>query len=302
MIVLIIGFGSIGKRHYEILSQFKQISQIHILTKQQLKDKSAFKNLKKINLNIYDYIIIASETSKHYKQLKYIEKNTTNKKILVEKPLFHKFKKLNIKNNQIFIGYNRRFYEILQKIKQEIKNQKCLFVQIYAGQYLPFWRPDRDYKKTYSAIKKLGGGVLLDLSHEIDYINYLFGNIKKIYAINDKISNLQINTDDICTAILKTNKNTIVNFTIDYISKDFMHFMIIHQENQTIKANLLTMELKITAKNDSKEYKFDNLRNNSFQAMHKNILFQDDKICCSYKEALNIMKIIKKIRKQNEKF
>ena len=97
MKILIIGYGSIGKRHEEVLLELENIEQIDIVTNQYLSNKRTFKNLEDIqNLNDYDYFIIASETNKHYTQLKYLESMLTDKIIFCEKPLFESQKILKI--------------------------------------------------------------------------------------------------------------------------------------------------------------------------------------------------------------
>lgn len=100
MKVLIIGYGSIGKRHYEVLSKFSQIKLINLITKQEIK---VFKFLE--DINTYDYFVIASETNKHFEQLKFLEENVKNKLIFCEKPLFESKKDLEIKYFQDFILY-----------------------------------------------------------------------------------------------------------------------------------------------------------------------------------------------------
>lgn len=299
MNVLIIGFGSIGKRHYEILSTFREVDNIDVVT-QQSPDTviSTFKSLEQIELNNYDYIIIASETSKHYEQLQYIENKVKDKIILVEKPLFSKKHTIHIKNNSVFIAYNRRFYPIIIKLKELIQEEPCYYINIMTGQYLPQWRPDRDYTKTYSAHKN-GGGVLLDLSHEIDYINFLCGEIEIHSAVNTKISDLDIRSDDIAIVIAKSNQNTLINFSIDYISKKFIQNIVIHLQNSTVFANLETMRLEQVYKDGTNTiYNFSEFeRNYSFEMMHRNILFQKDKKACLFKEGLKIMDTIDKIKK-----
>lgn len=301
--VLIIGFGSIGKRHYNILLENKKIHSIDIVTKQTIQDITTFNNLKAVNLNKYQYIIIASETKKHFKQLKYIENNTKNKIILVEKPLYAKKQQLSIKNNKVYVAYNRRFYPIINKIKSLVLEDKCYYINVFTGQYLPHWRPDREYTKTYSA-KKNGGGVLLDLSHEIDYINYLCGQMKIINSVNTKVSNLKINSDDLTVVTAKSKYNTLINFSIDYISKEFIQRIVIHLENSTIFANLSDMTLKQVFKDNSfieidySKYS----KNYSFEQMHKCIINNKIKKLCTYKEGMKIMKIIHNIKKvSNEK-
>ena len=88
--VLIIGFGSIGRRHAKILKKNPNIKKIFVLTNQNCTSYVKIKSLREINKINPDYIIISSETSKHFKQLSYLEKNFKNKIILVEKPLFEK--------------------------------------------------------------------------------------------------------------------------------------------------------------------------------------------------------------------
>ena len=114
MRILIIGYGSIGKRHYAILKDFKIVKNIDVVTKQNIDNIKTFKILDDIkDISIYDYIIISSETIKHYEQLKYICNKVSNKKILVEKPLYDK-KYEDIKtNNTIYTAYNLRFHPII---------------------------------------------------------------------------------------------------------------------------------------------------------------------------------------------
>ena len=95
MIVLVIGYGSMGKKHVESLKNIG-IKDIHILSKQKKIPFKTINRISEINKVNPDYIIIANETSKHYQTLKYLENNFKNKKILVEKPLFHKFKYLKL--------------------------------------------------------------------------------------------------------------------------------------------------------------------------------------------------------------
>ena len=91
--ILIIGFGSIGKRHAFILNKFRNVGKVFILTKQKIRNFTTIKDFKKIKFINPDYILVCSKTSDHYKHLKFIEKNFKNKIILIEKPLFDKSKK-----------------------------------------------------------------------------------------------------------------------------------------------------------------------------------------------------------------
>ena len=152
--ILIIGYGSIGKRHADVLSKKKKfVKNIYILTKQNCEPFTKINSLQKIPTINPDYIIISSPTSEHYKQLLFLEKTLSRKLILVEKPLFLKNENLNIKKNKVFVGYNMRFNPLIQFIKNKIKNKRIWSINIFCGTYLPHWRKDRDYRFTSSAKK-----------------------------------------------------------------------------------------------------------------------------------------------------
>ena len=181
MIALIIGYGSIGAKHGQILRKIKKIKSIFILTNQKIprefKKCNSLKEIKKINP---DYIILSSETKKHYKQLKFINKNLKDKIILVEKPIFEKHYKFHKPRNKIFVGYNLRFHPIIQKIKKIVNKKKIYSINSYCVSNLINWRKNKQYFNSSSAKKKDGGGVTLDLSHEFDFITWIFGKMKLI--------------------------------------------------------------------------------------------------------------------------
>lgn len=301
MKALIIGYGSIGKRHYEVLSQIELIKKIDIVTAQTLSGITTFDRLEYVkNLDDYDYFVIASETFKHFDQIDYLEKHIKNKIILCEKPLFNTYQDIEIKNNTVYIGYVLRFHPILQKIRSILAEERPLFAHIKCGSYLPFWRPGTDYRKSYSASKTQGGGVLLDLSHEIDYTQWLFGTIKTISSFQSKISDLEIDSDDIVIATGKTNKNVMISISLDYISKISMRELIIHTDEKTIQADLINFTLKVGTKDGCVDIidikQFD--RNDLFRKMHLEALREKENLC-TFSEGLNVMKTISTIQEQN---
>ena len=117
MDVLIIGYGSAGKRHAKILNLSKKIKNIYIKTNQKIESQKKFHFVKNIeNLNP-DLIVVANETYLHYSICKFLEKKFSNKIILCEKPLFHKFYNFQPKKNKFYITYNFRFHKCLQYLK-----------------------------------------------------------------------------------------------------------------------------------------------------------------------------------------
>jgi len=299
--VLLVGYGSIGKRHYEVLSQISQVKTIDLVTKQNIENKICYKNLELVsNINQYDYFVIASETNKHFEQLKFLEESVKNKFIFCEKPLFESKKDLEIKNNKVFVGYVLRFHPLLEKLKEMIKYEKIILVNAKCGQYLPSWRPNVDYKDCYSAKKEEGGGVLLDLSHEIDYVQWLCGKIIEIKSYQVKISDLEINSDDLTMVIGKTNKNILVNISMDYISKITNRKLFVETFEHTYELDFISNKLLKKNKQGLEElYSFENLeRNYMFEKMHLNVLNKQTNIC-TFEEGMKVMNTISTIQEQN---
>lgn len=301
MKVLLIGFGSIGKRHFDVLSSLPQISSIDLLTQQKVKICQCYKKFEEIkNLNVYDYFVIASPTYKHYEQLQYLEKNVSGKLILCEKPLFETTKNLHIRNNQVFVGYVLRFHPLLLKLKEFIKNEKIISFYAKCGQYLPTWRPQTDYRDSYSAKKREGGGVLLDLSHEIDYAQWICGVCQEIKSYQSKVSDLEIDSDDLTMFIAKTSQDVFVNISMDYISKISHRRVVLETLDNTYELDFIAN--KLTKKDrfaDEEIYDFSTLEKNlMFEQMHIDIL-SEQKYISTFEEGLEVMQTITTIEEQN---
>ena len=115
----------------------------------------------------------------------------------MEKPLFDSMANFKVLKNEVYVGYNLRFHPLINKIRALCRGRKLWTIHVFCGSYLPDWRPGRDYRETSSAMRDSGGGVLLDLSHELDYIQWLAGRLEVDHAVSEKVSDLEIDSDDI---------------------------------------------------------------------------------------------------------
>tara|TARA_Y100000310_G_scaffold342060_1_gene443559 strand:+ start:1107 stop:2033 length:927 start_codon:yes stop_codon:yes gene_type:complete len=300
--VLIFGFGSIAKKHATVLRGMG-INQIYVYSKQKKVPFMRVNNFNEIVKINPDYLIIASHTSSHFNYLSLIEKKMKKKLILVEKPLFDKFKKLKIKNNKVFVGYNLRFHPALQLIKKKIKNKKIWYASAICGSYLPEWRKTVKYYHSHSSKKRYGGGVLLELSHELDYFLWFFKNFEIRYAYNKKISNLKVNTDDILELIGKNSKINYLNIKLNYFYRKPIRTIFIEGNNISIKANLIKHSLSVMENEKEKKYTWPQLNAlDLYKKEHKNLLKKRFKHFCTYREGLNVMRLIDKIKKCKKKF
>ncbi|MFN0729539.1 Gfo/Idh/MocA family protein [Polaribacter gochangensis] len=232
--ILIIGVGSIGKRHLKNLFQLGFIN-ISLVRKSGSKvnefpNLPVFKSIEEAyETNSFCYVFICTPTALHYNCFLEISKYTT-KNIYIEKPIANnKFEaeeinKISLKNDlNVIIGFDLHFDLGLNKVKEllelELIGKVCSF-QAEVGQYLPDWRPNEDYREGMSAKKSLGGGVMLDLIHEFDYINWLFGPITSIFGKHHQISDLEIETEDVSVNILQTSTGVIGTIYLDYLQKE----------------------------------------------------------------------------------
>ena len=303
MKALVIGHGSIGRRHREILTEFEEIEAVDIVSSRSQKcDCERFGSIKEAPLEDYDYFVIANETSKHYDTLVHLVHSVENRKILVEKPLFCRYREFDPGKNEIYVAYNLRFHPLIEKMEDLLKDEKILYASIHAGQYLPTWRPDRDYRSTYSASVQKGGGVLRDLSHELDYALMLFGEITRISALDEKASSLAIDADDLYTAIGKSEKGTTLNITLDYISKTPIRRIVIHTDRITLEADLVASTMRVwNESGDTESIQESVERNDTYRKMHEALLFGDANRVCSLKEGLATMRLIENTSHYNAK-
>ena len=295
--VLINGYGSIGKRHAKILKKNKKIDKIFNLNNQKINDFHRVKSysaIKKINPT---YFIISSRTSNHYKDLNFIIQNFKNKKILVEKPLFDKFKKIkNLNNNKVFIGYNLRLNPVIQYLKKYLTKKKVFHVGLYCHSYLPDWRKKINYQNSNSAKKKYGGGVLLELSHELDYLQFLFNDIKKIYTASiKKFSNLITDTEDFALITGKTKK---VNFVVDlnYFSRNNQRIIIINGFNFSMRCDLINNFIELIKNKTKKIIRFKKDIDYTYNLENKLIINNTSEQLCNFKQGLKLIKLIDKFK------
>ena len=298
-IALVIGYGSIGKKHAKILKSLREVDEVVILTSQQ---KIPFRKINRLNeikrLNPF-YITIASPTNKHYEQLKFLEKNFSKKKILVEKPLFEKMYNLKIKKNKVYTGYNLRFNPLIIFIKKILKKINVVFVSVYCGYHLPYWRKNIPYTKSYSASKIKGGGVISDLSHEIDYINFIFGKIKIINIIKKKISNLKISSEDFFFLNGTSKKSKIVQISLNYISKKKVRDIKIETNKFGLYGDIVNNKPQIVYKNkiEVKKWKDDKNFLDTLKKQHLAIIKNKNKeLLCNFDEGYKTLKFLNKLK------
>jgi len=116
------------------------------------------------------------------------------------------------------VGYNFRFYPPLQALRDALLDGRIgrlLSLRAEVGQYLPDWRPSRDYRESTTARRDLGGGALLELSHEFDYIRWLAGEVTQVSAQVAKLSDLDIDVEDTVEMVCRFASGAVGSVHLD---------------------------------------------------------------------------------------
>jgi predicted dehydrogenase len=247
--LLIIGLGSIAQKHIDAIIKINQFATIYALrSNTNAKPFTNIIDLYKLSdvPNDIDFILISNPTSLHSKTI--LNVIDFNKPLFIEKPVFDSVinndeivRLIKEKNIKTYVACNLRFHPALIFLRDYLNsnNSKVNEVNVYCGSYLPNWRPPQDYTKSYSANQKLGGGVHLDLIHELDYTIWIFGKPVNYKSIKRKVSNLLIDTFDYTNYNL-SYPDFNVSITLNYYRFTPKRQIEIVLENEILICDLLT--------------------------------------------------------------
>ena len=294
--VAVVGAGSIGQRHQRLLQELGHEVVVVSKSSKSAKYKSLTDALTQEN---FEYVVLASPTSQHFADLGVlIEKNFVGS-VLVEKPIFDRSEKLKPNRFKFLaVGYNLRFHPAIIWLQETLPQLGAVSsVNFYVGQYLPTWRPDSDYRTSSSAKTDSGGGVLRDLSHELDLVQYIFGDWKKITAIGGKFSDLEIETDDTFSILLQTDRCSAVSVQMNYSDRLRQRLITVNGNNGTIQIDLVSNSA--TFNNSQKS--FDVHPDSTYISQHNAVIHNQDLSICSLADALKVVATIEAVEKSAKK-
>ncbi len=316
--VLIVGFGSIARKHIRILK--KNWPKIEIgLYKKDIFLECHELNLCKRKFTTYqeciewrpNFVIIASPCSFHLEQALFFAGQGLP--TLIEKPIgtgsesktsWEKLLSLS-KSVPIMVGYVFRHDECLKELKTFLSlnnHRKIIEVESYCGSWLPDWRPKSNYKNSVSANKKFGGGVLLELSHEIDLINYLFGPIEIRYASSFNTNSLEIDVEDIALIQAECLSCKFITIKLNFCTKPQERYLKIRfsDKNLTWELNNQIIKIKESQGNESILYKSQHNSDYKFKKQLENFLkFIENKETnyCSVNDAYQTLSLISQTKR-----
>jgi predicted dehydrogenase len=201
----------------------------------------------------YDVIFITNPTHLHYETIQTFAPKS--KHLFIEKPVFdnpsNAIKELHLKKEGIYyVACPLRFTNVIEYVQQNIDLKNVLCARVICSSYLPDWRKNVDYRKTYSAFESMGGGVSLDLIHEWDYIHFLFGKPLGVYNFSGKFSDLEIDSNDLSVYIAKY-KNMVVEVHLDYFGQKTIREMQLFMHDETVTADFTNNKMVFQKSNET---------------------------------------------------
>src|SRR5512133_262384 len=247
---LIAGLGSIGRRHFRNLIALGEKDIVLLRTrKATLPDDELAGYPVETDLDEAlkkhkpDAVIVANPTSMHLDVA--IPAAQAGCAILLEKPVSHSLDRLDVlqdaaqkSGSKILVGFQFRYHPTLNKARELIQSGvlgKILTVHAHWGEYLPNWHPWEDYRQSYAARADLGGGVIVTLTHPLDYLRYLLGEVESLWSFNGHISPLEVKVEDVAELGLKFANGAVGGVHINYFQRPPVHRMEIVGTNGTLR-------------------------------------------------------------------
>lgn len=295
-VALVVGYGSIGARHARLL---RQLGCRTAVVSRQPADTLPVDNgpyypsvEEAIAAERPSYVVVANETSRHLSTLTALADAGYEGTVLVEKPLFDRSRAVpDQRFAAAFVGYDKRFHPVLGALRARLSDQRAISAQVYVGQYLPDWRPGTDYRTGYSAHAALGGGVLRDLSHEFDYLGWLFGPWRRIAAVGGRLGSLEIDSDDCWAVLMSFARCPMATVQLNYLDRAGRREIIVNTEAHTYRADLAGGRLDC----DGVVEDFAVDRDATFVAEHEAALATDDRVLCSLAEGLSVVDTVEAV-------
>lgn len=232
--IAVIGLGNISIRHRHNLKYLYPFASIYAMSASgqvaasEVSDCDVFvSSVEELIQHRIELAIIASPATLH--AVHAIPLIKAGIPVLIEKPLAVSLSDCKAiqtasreHNTAVAVGYCLRYFPSAFTMKNLLDQKKvgrCYYANVEVGQYLPDWRPNIDYRHSVSARVELGGGVLLELSHEFDYIQWLLGPLQVKYANLSSSEELGLSVEDMADIILSDTTGAIATVHLDFLQR-----------------------------------------------------------------------------------
>lgn len=256
---VVIGGGSIGKRHARNLMSLGH-SQITIIE----TDSAQARALTEAGFSVepdltaafaphIDAVLVCSPSIFHLEHTR--AAIDAGKHVFVEKPLATSMDGVDDLVTAAeeaglvaMVGFNMRFRDGFLRAKSLLESGgigKPLAARANASFYLPHYHPDKDYRTRYQAQKNLGGGVVLDDIHELDYLSALFGPVTKVFAVVQRLSHLEMDVEDFAAITLWHQSGVITQLQLDFLQHVYRRALEVTGSQATLTLDHNSGEIRV---------------------------------------------------------
>jgi predicted dehydrogenase len=238
---LVVGLGSIGRTHAGVLTDLG--ATVEVVTRRPSDVGRSHASIEDaLAQGEFDYSVICSATSEHGADALALSEAGFGGALLVEKPVTARAGEFppEATFERVGVGYNMRFSPVIRWLEERLEGQAALVVDVAAQSFLPDWRPGRDHRETESASAARGGGVVRDLSHEIDLILRLFGAPREIAARGGNLGGLGIEAETAVSALLELERVPVATLRLSYLDRLPERRVRVTTELDTFEVDLLS--------------------------------------------------------------
>ncbi|MCC2606134.1 Gfo/Idh/MocA family protein [Planctobacterium marinum] len=260
----VLGLGNISTRHRRNIKYLWPQCKVYAAPTQSRALDSPpsncdryFCSSKELPVGELDFVVIATPATRHLElAIPFIEAGVP---VLIEKPLtssvseLKKFESyIKATGSDVYVAYCLRFLSLFKEAKEIIEQGKLgdiLYVSCCVGQFLPDWRPGSDYRNSVSAQASLGGGVLLELSHEVDYLQELFGALRVQWADIHNTGSLDIDAEDCANVVFSSELAPHISLHLDFLQKTPSRLLTVVGTEASMCWDLMQKHLTVNRRN-----------------------------------------------------
>ena len=285
---LIIGSGSIGVRHRSVLESLG----IDVRTLSRRQGVGDFVDIvKAVGSFVPGYVVVATEPNNHVAAINQLAEAGFTGRILVEKPFAERAAKdPSDWFEWVGVGYNLRFHPAVLALRAAVSGQRVLSVQGRVGQYLPDWRPGRNYRETVTAGQ--AGGALPELSHELDLVAWLVGPTTVLRGWTVRSGEQDIQREDLALCVLGLPDGGLASLELNCLDRQPTRRLVVATVERTVELDLIT---GLVTCGDQVLHDRRVERNETFTAMHRAAM-SDGQGVCSPSEAITVVRQIEQLR------
>jgi predicted dehydrogenase len=290
MKALVVGYGSIGQRHVQVLEELGCTTAV-VSRRSGIGHAPCYDSLPAA-LRAWqpEYVVIANETSEHHGAVAALAEAGFTGRVLIEKPAFDTLRAVpTTRFSHTAVAYNLRQHPLAQALARELKGHTPIEASLHVGQWLPSWRQSDPGYRSYSNSREQGGGALRDLSHELDLALYFFGPWRRLSALGGHFSTLEGDSDDSYAITMSTARCPSVRVSMNYLDRPARRQIVVNTDAHTYCADLIRGTLE---KDGLRIAEHAVERNYTYREQHRAMIGGRTEALCSLEDGLAVMEII----------